>query len=116
MSGKRHAPAALYRREKTLGTHWIGGWMGLRDDLDTEVREKILCFYRGSNPDCAVCSQDTILTQMTDNCAYKLSYCGKWLYGRRYIENNIKMELREISFDNVNWTEVALDMIKYILF
>jgi hypothetical protein len=50
VSGQRHAPAALYLWEKTPGTHWIEGWMGLRSDLDSEAREKILCISRGSNP------------------------------------------------------------------
>ena len=31
--GQRHAPAALYPRER-LGTHCIGGWMGPRVGLD----------------------------------------------------------------------------------
>jgi hypothetical protein len=42
VSGQRHAPAALYSREKTPGTHWTGGWVGPRAGLDTEVRGKIL--------------------------------------------------------------------------
>jgi hypothetical protein len=47
VSGQRHASAALYLREKTPNTCWIGGWMGLRAGVDTEARGKILC--RGSN-------------------------------------------------------------------
>jgi len=31
--GQRHAPAALYPRERP-GIHCIGGWVGLRDGLD----------------------------------------------------------------------------------
>jgi hypothetical protein len=27
VSGQRHALAALYPREGTSGTHWIGGWV-----------------------------------------------------------------------------------------
>jgi hypothetical protein len=42
VSGQRHAPPALYLRGKTPGTHWTGGWVGLRAGLDTEVRGKIL--------------------------------------------------------------------------
>jgi hypothetical protein len=38
VSGQRHAPAALYPRERTPRTHWVGGWVGLRDGLDTEAR------------------------------------------------------------------------------
>jgi hypothetical protein len=37
--------------ERTPGTHWIGGWVGLRAGLDAEARIKILCPCRGSNPD-----------------------------------------------------------------
>jgi hypothetical protein len=36
--------------ERTSGTHWIGGWVGLRAALDTEARGKIPSFYRGSYP------------------------------------------------------------------
>jgi hypothetical protein len=51
VSGQHHAPAALYPGERTPGTHWRGGWVGPRAGLDTEVRGKILCHCRGSNPD-----------------------------------------------------------------
>ena len=33
MRGQRHAPAALYLRERP-GTHFTGGWVGLRAGLD----------------------------------------------------------------------------------
>jgi hypothetical protein len=36
--------------ERTPGTHWIGGWMGLRAGMNTEARGIILCLCRGSNP------------------------------------------------------------------
>jgi hypothetical protein len=51
VSGQRHAPAALYPRGKDPGTHCTGGWVGPRAGLNTEVRGKILCPFRGSNPD-----------------------------------------------------------------
>jgi hypothetical protein len=39
MSGQRHhTTAALSAREGTPGTHWIGGWVGLRAGLDIEAR------------------------------------------------------------------------------
>jgi hypothetical protein len=47
VNGQRHALAALYPRERIPGIHWIGGWVGLRAGLDTEVRRKILCLCRG---------------------------------------------------------------------
>ena len=33
VSGQRHAPVAIYPREKS-GTHCIGGWLGPRAGLD----------------------------------------------------------------------------------
>jgi hypothetical protein len=51
VSGQRHAPAALYPRGTDPGTHCTGGWVGPRAGLDTEVRGKILCPRRWSNPD-----------------------------------------------------------------
>jgi hypothetical protein len=42
VSGQRHAPAALYPRERTTGTHCTGGWMDPRADLDTKARREIL--------------------------------------------------------------------------
>jgi hypothetical protein len=38
-------------RERTPGTHWIGGWVGPWSGLDTEATGKILYPFRGSNPD-----------------------------------------------------------------
>jgi hypothetical protein len=44
--------AALYPRERTLGTHWTGGWVGPRTGLDTEARRKIIfCLHQGSKLD-----------------------------------------------------------------
>jgi hypothetical protein len=37
--------------ERTPGTDFTGGWVGLKAGLDTEARGKILCPCRGSNPD-----------------------------------------------------------------
>jgi hypothetical protein len=51
VSGQRHAPATLYPGERTPGTHWIGGWVGLRDGLNAGARRKILCPCRESNLD-----------------------------------------------------------------
>jgi hypothetical protein len=38
-------------REIAPGTHWIGGWVGTRAGLDTEVNRKILSPCRDSNSD-----------------------------------------------------------------
>jgi hypothetical protein len=55
-SGQRHASTALYPRERTPDTYWIGGWMGLRAGLNTEARGKVLFLCRGSNLCRPVCS------------------------------------------------------------
>jgi hypothetical protein len=47
MSGQRHAPAALYPRERTPVTYWVEGWVGFTAGLDTEAREWALCLCRG---------------------------------------------------------------------
>jgi hypothetical protein len=55
--------------ERTVGTHWIGGWVGSRAGLDAEARRKILCPCRRSNTDGPVRSQTL----------YCLSYPGSKL-------------------------------------
>jgi hypothetical protein len=50
MNGQRHASAALYAQERTPGTHWIGGWVGLRTGLGTEDRVKIICLCWDRTP------------------------------------------------------------------
>jgi hypothetical protein len=50
--------------ERTSGTHCRVGWVRLRAGLDTEVRGKVLCPCRGSNPDRPVVQSDTILTEL----------------------------------------------------
>jgi hypothetical protein len=43
VSGEIHAPAVLPPRKSQPGTHWKGGWVGPRADLDaTEKRNLAL--------------------------------------------------------------------------
>jgi hypothetical protein len=44
-------PGRALSGDRTPGTHCTGGWVDLRAGLDTEVRGKVLCPCRGSNPD-----------------------------------------------------------------
>jgi hypothetical protein len=37
-------------RERAPGTHWIGGWVGLRAILDKVLKRKIPSPHRESNP------------------------------------------------------------------
>jgi hypothetical protein len=41
VSGQHHAPVLFYPRERTPGTHWTGGWVGLGVSLDAGARRKI---------------------------------------------------------------------------
>jgi hypothetical protein len=41
-------PRPLYPQGKAPGTHWIGGWVGLRAVLDTVLKRKIPSPRRGS--------------------------------------------------------------------
>jgi hypothetical protein len=41
VSGQLHAPAALSPGKDTIGTHWIGGWVGPTALLDAVVKRKI---------------------------------------------------------------------------
>jgi hypothetical protein len=50
VSGQRHAPAALYPRERNPGTHCTGGWVGPRAVVDTEFRGKIPSLLPGIEP------------------------------------------------------------------
>jgi hypothetical protein len=42
VNGQRHSSAALYPRERTSDTHWIGGSVDLRAGLDTGYRKNPL--------------------------------------------------------------------------
>jgi hypothetical protein len=58
-------PGRALPGERTPGTHFTGGWVGLSVGLYTEVRGKILCPCRGPNPDRPVVqSVYNILTEL----------------------------------------------------
>jgi hypothetical protein len=50
MSCQLHAPGRFTLRERTPGTHWIGGWVEPRAVLDVVVKRKIPSPRRDSNP------------------------------------------------------------------
>jgi len=52
MSDSLHASAALPPVKRDSGTHWIGGWVGPRTDLDGVAKRRgIPCPCRKSSPD-----------------------------------------------------------------
>jgi hypothetical protein len=88
MSGQHHAPAALYPRGRAPGTHCIGGWVGPRAGRDTEVRGKILCLRRGSNPGRPLRSQT--------------------LYWLRYPAHSLKPENKKVLYWVLKMFTIAL--------
>jgi hypothetical protein len=52
VNGQLHAPAALHAGERASGTHWMGGWVGPRTDLDAmeKIRKFHYCPCRELNP------------------------------------------------------------------
>jgi hypothetical protein len=61
-------------KEMTHGTHWIEGVVGPRASLDAGARRKVLCPFRGSNPNRPARSQ-------THYClSYRGSLCSFTLY------------------------------------
>jgi hypothetical protein len=78
-------------RERTPGTHWIGGWVGLRAGLDVGARREILCPCQESNSDRPARSQTL----------YCLSYHGsRWL-------GSVGL----ISYRQVGWQVIQLWVI-----
>jgi hypothetical protein len=77
VSGQCHTPATLYPWERTSTTHWIGGWVGLRPDLDTETKGKTLCLCCGSTSTRLTCSQ----------ALYWLSYPNSYVFSSFLFQN-----------------------------
>jgi hypothetical protein len=50
-------PGHFTTREGVAGTHWIGGWVGSRDVLDSAAKKKIPSPRRESNPRTPILSQ-----------------------------------------------------------
>jgi hypothetical protein len=63
VSDQRHAPAELYPREGTPGTHLARGWVSLSAGLNTEARGNIIFLYLVSSAG-RLYTQDTVLTEL----------------------------------------------------
>jgi hypothetical protein len=55
----------LYPRERALSTHWIGGWMCPRVDLDALTKRKGPCPFQESNPGRPARILVTVLTELS---------------------------------------------------
>jgi len=58
-------PDHLITRERVSGTHWAGGWVGPRADLDILEKRKIPCPWPESSPNCWAHGVATILTTLS---------------------------------------------------
>jgi hypothetical protein len=87
--------------ERTPGIHWTGGWVGPRDGLYKEDREKILCPCRGSNLDRPVVQPVVRHYTAWANPAPKLSpYC--------HLIELLCFHLRYSYFRAINYT-ISID-------
>jgi len=57
--------------ERTLGTHWIGGWMGPRAGLAAVAKREIQTLCLTSNPDRPLRSLVSIPTELSRLLLYK---------------------------------------------
>jgi hypothetical protein len=74
VSDKLHAPAALPPgKERSPGTHWVGGWAGPRAGLDTVWERIILSPLRESNPNHPIVQPGA--SRYTDYYYYYYYYC-----------------------------------------
>jgi hypothetical protein len=78
VSGQRDAPPRFTPRERIPGTHWIGGWVGLRAGLDTGARRKIFCPCQGSNPDRPAHSQTLYCLSYRDLCLVRILWISEF--------------------------------------
>jgi len=67
--GQPHAPAAL-PSGKASGTHWIGGSVGPRTDLDAVVKGKIPCLHGDSNQGVAQRYTTELSRLLIEYCKY----------------------------------------------
>jgi ribosome modulation factor len=52
---EENSPFTPEKRKRAPGTHWIGGWVGPRADLESVLKTKISCPCRESNPGRPAC-------------------------------------------------------------
>jgi hypothetical protein len=73
VSGYLHSPDSFNSRERTIGTYWVGGWVGPSVDLDVVERRSNPTSCRDSNPARSARSLFTILSEL-------LWIFGEWMY------------------------------------
>jgi hypothetical protein len=64
-------PGRFTPKEQALGTHWIGGWVGLRAILDMVVKRKIPSLHWELNP-------RTPITQPISQCCIDWAIWLNW--------------------------------------
>jgi hypothetical protein len=107
VSGQRHAPAALCPWERTSGTHYTGGWVGLRAGLDTEVRGKSFVPAGDRTPIARSSSRSQTLYWLSYPAPLFSNRCG--LYSPHRIRDHI-LQLHNIYF-KINVLFVSLSSV-----
>jgi hypothetical protein len=91
-------------RERTPGTYWIGGWVGLITGLDTEGRGKIVCLCLGSNPGHPICSQTSQLICKMKKCSLYVQVRNRFVWTSLVIKQfNLHMESTQLINECPNW-------------
>jgi hypothetical protein len=114
-------------RERAPGTHWIGGWVDPRAGLDAVVKRNVPSFCRDSNPRSSSPSpaqyhlpkftakrmpgSHVSLVWRNKTSPQFRPVEGKTLLGRNRHrwEDNIRMNLREIGWEDADWVYLAYD-------
>jgi hypothetical protein len=93
----------LYPRG-TIPSNWIGGWVGSRAGLNDVEKRKFLAL-----PGLELRS---LGWPARSQSLYRLRYPDSWVCRCRW-ENNIKMNLKEIGWEDVHWVHLAQDRAQW---
>jgi hypothetical protein len=103
--------------ERTLGTHWTGGWVDPRASLDTEARGKILfasagdrtLIVRSSSP-----KPDTILTELPrllESAYVDLNFASHCGWDEKSTEKKVSLSEEQLLFSRCSVCEEHLPYV-----
>jgi len=97
---------SLYPARNKPGTHWTGGWVGLRAGVYVLVKKNISCPYRESNPGSRHFLR-SLITYTRSN-GKNLQYSSQHTYCEQHLNTNPRPDLLHVSKqthrrnDNIN--------------
>jgi hypothetical protein len=86
-------PSPLTPRERALGTHWIGGWVGPRASLDMVLKRKIPKPHQDLNP-----AHPSNITAFTNSWALTLYSCRNKRAGFRHINGETQIQTSKFGY------------------